>query len=380
MEPVRILASAISGYGYYYLKTLFEEIPETRARLVGVIDPTPEKSDYSPRIIAKGIPVYSDIRQFFAEGHKADLTVISSPIHYHTDQAIVALRSGSNVLVDKPMSGSVDEARELIAVKNEAGLFAEVGYQWSFSTAIQELKEDILAGDFGKPLRMKTICLWPRDYAYYNRNQWAGKIISSDGRPVNDSPANNACAHFLHNMFFLLGPKMDLSAEPVSVSGFRCRAYDIENYDTVEIKVLTDSGAELFFYASHATELARNPEFVLECEEARIEMNAESAGIRAEWEDGRVRNYGLPDADHQFKKLFDSIELCRETGSPVCPPESAISQTVTIEELQKSPVEILTFPEKSIVFETGRRYVPGLGETLDLHYDKWQVSSLTPMI
>jgi predicted dehydrogenase len=380
MEPVRILASAISGYGYYYLKTLFDEIPEARATLVGVIDPTPERSDYYPKILSRGIPVYSDIREFFLEGHQADLTVISSPIHYHVEQAAMALKFGSNVLVDKPLSGSIKEADELIAVKNETGLFVEVGYQWSFSTAIRELKEDILAGDFGKPLRMKTICLWPRDYAYYTRNHWAGKILSADGRPVNDSPANNACAHFVHNMFFLLGSSMDRSAGPAEVRGYRYRAYDIENYDTVEIGILADTGAELCFYSSHATEHARNPEFVLECEEARIEMNPESQGIRAEWKDGRVRNYGLPDADHQFKKLFDSIRLVREPGSPVCPPESAISQTITIAELQRSPAGIANFPESSIVFETSRRYVPGLGEKIGQHYDNWQIASLTPML
>jgi predicted dehydrogenase len=379
MEPVRILASAISGYGYYYLKTLFEEIPESRAKLVGVIDPLADKSDFYPKILAKGIPVYDDIRQFFLDGHQADLTVISSPIHYHVDQSVTALKFGSNVLVDKPLSGSVGEARELILAKNDTGLFVEVGYQWSFSKAIRELKEDLLAGDFGKPLRMKTICLWPRDYSYYNRNDWAGKVLSASGKPVNDSPANNACAHFLHNLFFLLGDKMDASAEPDQVSGYCYRAYEIENYDTVEVKAITNSGAELCFYASHVTELARNPEFVLECENAVIEMNPESGGIRATWLDGRVRKYGLPDADHQFKKLFDAIQLVREPGPPLCPPEAALSQTKTVEELQKSPHGIVTFPGDSITFETSRRYIPGLGEKMGRDYENWQISSLTPM-
>ncbi len=375
--PVRILASAISGYGYYYLQTLFEEIPETRARLVGVIDPTPEKSDFYPKILSRGIPVYPDIRQFFMDGHKADLTVISSPIQCHVPQAISALQNGSNVLVDKPMSAMVAEAQELIRIKNETGLFVEVGYQWSFSEAIQDLRKDLLAGEFGKPLRMKTICLWPRDYAYYSRNSWAGKIMSPDGKLVYDSPANNACAHFLHNIYFLLEswkvPTLPFTHHASRVTSFRSRVYDIENFDTVSLKAVTGSGVELFFYASHATEHARNPEFVIECEHAVITLNESTQGVLATWNDGRHRNYGLPDADHQFKKLFSSIQSVREAGTPVCPPEVAIFQTICIEKLQESPAEIVNFPSDLVVMEPGRRWVKGLNERIAKAYEGWEV-------
>ena len=36
-----------------------------------------------------------------------------------------------------------------------------IGYQWSFSDAIQKLKADVIAGIFGKPRRLKTLVLWP---------------------------------------------------------------------------------------------------------------------------------------------------------------------------------------------------------------------------
>ncbi len=369
--PVHILASAISGYGYYYLKTLFEEIPESRAQLVGVIDPTPEKSEYYPKILSREIPVYPDIRPFFTDGHKADLTIISSPIQCHVPQAIMALENGSNVLVDKPMSATVAEAEELIRIKNKTGLFVEVGYQWSFSEAIQNLKRDLEAGEFGRPIRMKTICLWPRDYAYYSRNSWAGKILSPDGKIVNDSPANNACAHFLHNMFFLMG--YQVSGFGFQVKGSRYRAYDIENFDTVSLRTLTGSGVELFFYASHATEHARNPEFVMECEHAVISLNESTQGILATWSDGRTRNYGLPDDDHQFKKMFSAIQSVREAGIPVCPPEAAIFQTVCIEKLQESPAEIVNFPSDLVIMEPGRRWVKGLYEQMAVAYGDWKI-------
>jgi len=370
MHPVRILMSAISGYGYHYLKTLFEEIPENQALLAGVIDPRPEKSGFYPEVLSRKIPVCPDIDTYFREGGKADLTVISSPIHYHVPQAITALVNGSHVLMDKPMCATAAEAEELIRVKNKTRLFVEIGYQWSFSTTIQNLKSDILSGEFGRPLRAKTICLWPRDYAYYGRNNWAGRILSVNGMPVYDSPANNASAHHLHNLLFLLGNRMESSARPLDVSGNRFRVYDIESYDTVSMRIITEQGPEIFYYSSHASETVRNPEFVLECQKATITLTPEF-GIIAAWEDGRTKSYGHPDTDHQFKKLFRCVASVNESNPVVCPPEAALSQTICIEKLQHSPIEIATFPDALIVKEPDRRWARGLGEKMSEAYNRW---------
>ncbi|MCX6223326.1 MAG: Gfo/Idh/MocA family oxidoreductase [Bacteroidia bacterium] len=376
MNPIRILFSAISGYGFYYLKTLLEEISEEQATICGVIDPQPEKSDHFPIIVARGIPIYTDMESFFLDGNSADLTVIASPLQYHVPQSIVALRNGSNVLVDKPVGVTPGELKRLIAVRNQTGRWVEVGYQWSFSDAIQNLKRDILNNKFGKPVRMKTICLWPRPYAYFNRNHWAGRINAEDGSLVLDSVANNACAHFLHNMFFLTGPSMNLSSVPVTVTGERWRAYDIQNFDTVVCRAITDSGVEILFYASHVTENQVNPSFEFEFENAIIKLDENSNGIMAILADGTIGNYGHPDADHQFKKLFQAIERCRTPGPDICLPEAALSQTLCINALHELPNDIQTFPTRFIVIEKDRRWVKGVGEKLIFAYEFWKTENV----
>ncbi|TSA31292.1 MAG: gfo/Idh/MocA family oxidoreductase [Porphyromonadaceae bacterium] len=364
MNPIRILFSAISGYGNYYLKTLFEEITEEQAVICGVIDLQPEKSGHFSAILASGVPIYSDIKSFFMDGNTADLTVISSPLQYHVPQAIIALKNGSNVLVDKPVGVTPGEIMRMIAVRNQTGRWVEVGYQWSFSDAIQHLKRDILDGKFGKPVRLKTMCLWPRPYAYFNRNNWAGKIWTDDGSLVLDSVANNACAHFLHNMFFLTGTEMHLSSVPESVTGQRFRAYDIQNYDTLVCRAITENGVEILFYASHVTENQVNPLFQFEYENGVITMDENSNGIVASYKDGTTINYGHPDADHQFKKLFKAIEKCSIPGPAICPPEAALSQTLCINALHELPNDIQTFPSRFVVIEKDRRWVKGLGEAM----------------
>ena len=128
-----------------------------------------------------------------------------------------------------------------------------IGYQWSFSPAIQRLKGDIAAGVFGAPKRLKTIVLWPRDETYYSRNRWAGKQRDEAGNPIFDSPVSNACAHYLHNMLYVLGDAVDRSAIPSRVSAELYRAHPIENYDTAALRCWTDRGVEILFIVSHAT-------------------------------------------------------------------------------------------------------------------------------
>ena len=60
-KPLRILFSAVSGYGYYYLKTFWEEVAPAKAFVCGIIDPQPGKSDHFGRIMAENIPVFGDI-------------------------------------------------------------------------------------------------------------------------------------------------------------------------------------------------------------------------------------------------------------------------------------------------------------------------------
>jgi predicted dehydrogenase len=373
MAPVKLLLSAISGYGYYYLKTLLEEIPENQARISGVIDPQPVKSGYFNEIISRGIPVYPDMEAFFRDGNRVDLTVISSPLQFHVPQSVTALKNGSNVLVDKPVGVTPEEVKGLIGVKNHSGQWVEVGYQWSFSTAIRRLKRDILDGRFGRPIRMKTICLWPRTYEYFNRNNWAGKIRTGDGTLVLDSVANNACAHFLHNMFFLTGPAMNMSSAPESVNGQRFRAYDIENFDTVACRAVTHNGIEIFFYASHATEKTLSPSFIFEFDLATIRMDETTNGIVAELNDGTEIEYGHPDADHQFTKLFSAIGFCHNPGPSVCPPEAALAQTICINRLHALSQDIKTFPARIIATELDRRWVRGLGEKMQNAYQNWSI-------
>jgi len=365
--PVSVLLVAIGGYGYYYLQALLEQVAHGRARLAGVVDPEARQSRAWPTVEQLGVPVYDSVEAFYLAGHRADLAVIVSPPQHHVTQCCTALENGSHVLCDKPLGATIQEARDLIAARDRSGRFVLVGYQWSFSAAIHALKRDILAGLFGRPIRFSTICCWPRDAAYYRRNSWAGRLRdAASGRWVLDSPANNAMAHFLHNLLYLGGDEADRSAVPRDVQAELYRAYPIESCDTVASRIRTTSGVEILFYASHVTEAQIDPEFRLEFEDATVTFGGPTPSIVAIDAAGHRTDYGSPEATPQFQKLADAIDAAGGAALARCGPEAASCQTLAVNGLHESVPDARWFPKMMVSEDdpAGRRYVPTLDDTL----------------
>jgi predicted dehydrogenase len=260
----------------------------------------------------------------------------------------------------------------MIETMNRTKRWVMIGYQWSYSRAIQSLKKDIMDGIFGKPLQLKTLCLWPRDEAYYERNDWAGKIRDNQGRWVLDSPANNAMAHFLHNLFYVLGEKLDDCAMPSGVTAELYRAYTIENYDTVACRAFTRDGVEILFYASHTTSDDLGPMFALEFEHATVTYDEVVDDIIARDQKKNTRHYGSPEAEHPLQKLFEAVGTIRVPRAILCGPKASVAQTLCMNGMQESVSEIINFPEPKIHadHESKRRWVNNLLQELEGCYKK----------
>jgi len=368
-DRVRIVLVGIGGYGEVYLSPLLDDPKGAGCEIVGAVDPRPEKCSRLPEIQARGIPVFATLEGFFEEGI-ADLAVISSPIHLHADHACTALGNGSHVLVEKPAAAVTADVDRMIAARDQTDRLVAVGFQWSFSDSILALKRDILSGRFGTPLGGRSLTLWPRTESYYDRNSWAGVRQDAEGRWILDSPASNAMAHHIHNLLFLLGPGLDRSAAPASVSAQLARVNDIETFDTVAARVGINGGAELLFLASHtvADPEAVEPRFSLEFEEASVEFPGGLEPMTARFRDGSVVQYPSPDATSQVEKLWACVDAVTKESTLPCGLEAARPHTSFIEAIERSGSTPITFPRDVVRFSdtgSGRlRWVDGLAAAL----------------
>jgi predicted dehydrogenase len=285
----------------------------------------------------------------------------------------LALSKGANVLCEKPLAATIQHARQMAATEREVRGFVAVGYQWSFSDAVQALKHDVLAGEFGQPRVLKTKVLWPRRASYYSRNGWAGRLKSSRGHWVLDSPANNATAHYLHKMFYILGELRETSDWPVDVEAELYRANAIENYDAAAIRCHTATGAEILFYTAHSVPLKVGPTSRYEFENAVVEYTpADRSGFVARFSDGRVKTYGDPNETYS-NKLWHSAEAVRTDAPIACGIEAATPHTLCVNGAQESMWEIAEFPKELARTEwqdgDSLTWVEGLQQTLEHCYD-----------
>ena len=370
-KPVSIVLVGIGGMGAVYLAALLENKEKRDFHLVGTVDPQPRRCPQLAELRALDIPVFEQLEEFYGR-YRADLAIIASPIHFHCAQTCLALLRESCVLCEKPAAGTVQEVLRMREAEKAAGRWVAVGFQWSFSTAIQALKNDIQAGMYGRPRRLKCLYLWPRNEAYYRRNDWAGKLKDAEGRWILDSPANNAMAHDLHNMFYVLGGERETAARPVRVEAELYRAHKIENFDTAALRCHTGDGVEILFYVSHAAAVDTGPVFSYEFERGAVRAAGRESDIKGFLPSGE-KNYSTPDRE-PLRKMWEAIDQVRGEDLPSCGLEAALGQTLAVNGAQDSRPEVEEFPGEIIVSqgEPGNREVTvaGLAEVLDECYQE----------
>lgn len=368
-KPVKVALAGISGYGHSYLEALLTNRHGMSFEFVACVDPSPQRCKSIDVIRVRGIPVYPTMLGLYGAHPDLDLVMLSTPIHLHASQIGEAVRAGASVLCEKPLAGSVADAQRVLradSLARQQNRFVAIGYQWSFSRAVLELKADVLAGTFGRALRMRTRVDFPRDVAYFTRNGWAGRLRAPSGEEVNDSPVNNATAHYLHNMLFLLGEQMNTAAIPVAVQAELYRANEIENYDTAMLRCEMAGGTELLFYTTHSVSDRCGPHFTYEFEAATVTYDARDGEIRAAFTDGTQRSYGSPEKDRD-RKIWQSIDAVRSGVSLPCTPRTAYPHALCAAAAQQS-AEITPFPaamRRSVAVESGAMIVvDGLADCL----------------
>ena len=366
---VDIVLIGIGGFGNTYVNILLNDNPyKGKYTIKGLVDPFPDSCKKLDELLALGIKLYASAEEFYAE-NTADLAIISSPIQFHTRQMKCALANGSNVLCEKPLTGDENDVDELIAARDASGKFVSIGYQWSHNKAILEMKQDIIDGKYGAPVELKTIVLWPRDKAYFNRGiGWAGKLTDSDGTLIRDSVANNATAHYLHNMYFVLGDAINTALMPIKTEAKLYRVNPIQTFDTALIKSTFANGATSLYIGTHTTDKSRDPEFIYKFEKGTIEFT--DYKIVGTLNDGAVIEYGNPFENETEAKLWIQLDnVINGTQNVICGIETAAVHVQVIADTHTYP--IIDVPQDKIKKMENREvlYIDGWFEQLCDCYD-----------
>ena len=321
MKPIRTLLVGLGGFGNWYVDAILDHGLSIGIKLVGTVDPAPESCKRYDEIVSLCGPSYPTIIEFF-EVSAADLVVIVTPIHMHESMSIASLEQGAVVLCEKPAAGSIQAGLAMSHAAKHSKRALLIGYQWSFTDTVLQIKRRITAGEFGSCLSARVLGLWPRGASYYQRNNWAGKLKAPDGNWILDSPVNNALAHYIHNPLFMLGQ------DPVSVEAELYRACPIETFDTVAMRAVLSGGTELIFCASLAVPAYVGPLFHYKFETCEI-VGREPGIFTIRHSNGRVETLSpIRDSvtESILLKLKHSASVALGESEPCCDIEDSLSQ------------------------------------------------------
>lgn len=113
----KIYNMAYIGFGGMASHHLKQSHELERINVKGICDINPERQEYAKSL---GLYVYSSREEIYKDPD-IDLVLIAVPNHLHKDFAIEALRSGKNVLCEKPVTVSSKELEEIMRVAKETG-------------------------------------------------------------------------------------------------------------------------------------------------------------------------------------------------------------------------------------------------------------------
>lgn len=203
--------------------------------------------------VERGVETYEGFDEMITShsGH-FDLGVIASPIQFHASMHAAIVQGGAACYLEKPPTLSPLELNSMLSVEASASVPTNVGFSFVHLEDRIQLKRRMMSGEFGRLQRLGFLGLAPRPPAYFQRNNWAGRL-ELGGQLVLDSCLGNAMAHFVNNMLFF-GNLDDVTgwARPQEMECELYRANPIEGTDTIFALCRLTNGVELRLAASHA--------------------------------------------------------------------------------------------------------------------------------
>ncbi len=127
--------------------------------------------------MAKDLKVKSyDTEKELLSDPEINAVYIATPACLHAKQAIEALRSGKNVLVEKPLALTLPDCESVIKESKKQCRKLGVGYMMRFHGLHQQLKAIISEGQLGKPVlgRAQLSCWYPPMEGAWRQNPQQG--------------------------------------------------------------------------------------------------------------------------------------------------------------------------------------------------------------
>jgi predicted dehydrogenase len=152
------------------------------------------------------VRAYADLESALKDAPQA--AVVATPAHLHLPIATQLARAGVSVLIEKPLSVSLDGVAELQAAVRQSGVQCGVAYVYRSHPILSAMKAALDSGRFGKPVELVAVC-----GQHFPTYRPAYREIYYKDRATGGGAIQDALTHILNAGEWLLGPIARLVAD-----------------------------------------------------------------------------------------------------------------------------------------------------------------------
>ena len=150
------LRVGIIGFGYWGPNHVrnFLSLRSRDVEVAGVVDASAERR-LKAREMFPDVPDGADASSLI-DDPSVDAIVVATPPWTHFELTRQALLAGKHVLVEKPVTTNVPDARALAELADESALTLMVGHTFEYAPAINYMRRLIEEGGIGEPLHIRS--------------------------------------------------------------------------------------------------------------------------------------------------------------------------------------------------------------------------------
>lgn len=177
-----------------------------KLEIVAVCDIVPEHME---NVLAKHdlqndstIKRYIDYKELVQEC-KPELVSIATESGLHAEIALYCIENGVNVIIEKPMAMSLQDADKIIELSEKKNVKVCACHQNRFNVAVQEMRKALEGGRFGKLSHGSIHVRWNRNQDYYTQAPWRGTWAQDGGALMNQ------CIHGIDLLRWTFGDEVE---------------------------------------------------------------------------------------------------------------------------------------------------------------------------
>ena len=187
-----------------------------------------------------GISAYSDMDEMM-QNEQVDVVVVLTPSGLHAKHVILLAKYGKDIVVEKPMALTLDDADEMINACDENNCRLFVIKQNRFNVPVLKLREAHEARRLGKLILGTVRVRWARHQAYYDKDSWRGTWQMDGGVLANQA------SHHIDLLEWMMGDVESVFAKATTALA------NIEAEDTAIVTIKFKNGALGIIEATTAT-------------------------------------------------------------------------------------------------------------------------------